>query len=731
MNKPSQRLEMEAKSLYRRLKKGGENNEAYELVSNRPIIPYFDYDKQVKSVDSIQEHKLDVIDKISMILKNYYGEDITILIADASGMKKDKKTEKRNPFVSIHFRIRGAGYYKNCVDIQNIIENVLKPKLDEVKLELDTSVYTENNKIIRCVCSTKDGERKLVPIDSKGKPVKMNSSRYEPYLISYVEDEKEIETPAIVLKKSKNKPTTLLKEEVVVGLGIEEYKIASFEGGWRADIDGERICPVSGETHTGTNGLHIKFCAGEWTMKCFSERCEDERTFMTNEYDIKSNYTWTSFTKYIKKTIFESEEDARNYAIKNLPRVLAMINVGKESLVKKDNKNEPFSIINRSEFSTVCSGRNMKFKVVSTNNKGEEQIKVVSKSLMKYYDFIPEYDNIVVDPDNKEKGFNIWRGFKAKAVEGDEWRSDERLLLFERVFKDVYGELYDYVMDWFSFMVTNPAEMPGSALFVCGKQGSGKNMLFDTFAEYVIGTNLLATFSNIEEMTQHFNAYLAGKKLAMVNEASTTKEQYISNFNKMKNIITEKFISVEPKGKEKFDIKSILGCVIISNHEHAIHLEETDRRYVCIKTSDKYVEKNDENIALWSKVYKSIKSQEFGDIFYTMLLDRNAQRCNIEKIPMNAFKQELINKSKSNPIRFIEGIKEAMDSKEVKLDEDDDLWSVCQTIIDGRIKRSKIYYYYTEWCKDTGETYKFPKRKFTKEIESWCSKKNGSWGYSI
>ena len=84
----------------------------------------------------------------------------------------------------------------------------------------------------------------------------------------------------------------------------------------------------------------------------------------------------------------------------------------------------------------------------------------------------------------------------------------------------------DYLLVWFAFLLQFPARKPEMALFFISIEGAGKGIIFEAFAKYVMGEDHFLALRKIDDLINHFNAHLEGKRLVTVAE---TKEGDLAN----------------------------------------------------------------------------------------------------------------------------------------------------------------------------------------------------------
>ena len=82
---------------------------------------------------------------------------------------------------------------------------------------------------------------------------------------------------------------------------------------------------------------------------------------------------------------------------------------------------------------------------------------------------------------------------------------------------------YDYLLKWLAYDVSNLQMLIGVALILLGVQGIGKTFFTDFLARFVFGEDITVQFNGISDIVDKFNLRLAGKKLSVNNETSSTR----------------------------------------------------------------------------------------------------------------------------------------------------------------------------------------------------------------
>lgn len=199
----------------------------------------------------------------------------------------------------------------------------------------------------------------------------------------------------------------------------------------------------------------------------------------------------------------------------------------------------------------------------------------------------PGADRII---ERKGRSFaNLWSGYEIDPYPG--FVSDDDVHRFinylQRIVCNGSQSAYEWVVAWLADIFQNPAEKAGTALVLVGKPGTGKTMLQENILRPMIGDAHSVANNNIYNLTRDFNTMYSNKLLIACDEATSRRQK--DSFEKLKTLITDREMRVEPKGKDAFIINNPARFILTSNHEFdAVHLPDgtSDRRYTVLKVSD-------------------------------------------------------------------------------------------------------------------------------------------------
>lgn len=430
-------------------------------------------------------------------------------------------------------------------------------------------------------------------------------------------------------------------------------------------------------------------------------------------FDPTDSFTWLDFVNKYHGQTFTSEQHLLQSTIKDLNRVYAWVEGASTNHVRKtDTSNNLFDIID---------GRGKISKLFFKLQSGEKVKKItfdqyVSEFLLN----IKTYQSIDFDPScSNPRMFNLWTGYQASQVEykNEEQHAEkppaELNLILKHLF-EVYcssnEETYEYFLDLLYMMLKYPEKPLRVAVFLFSrKQGTGKNTFLDFMRDFVVGKQMTYECAGLDCVVSKHNSMMKNKKLVVVDEIASSSDAWCSNFERMKTLITSESIEINPKGVNQFLVKNLATYFFLSNNPDAIRLEASDRRYLCLEVSDKYLNNHD----YFSRLRNTF-NQTTGDLFYSWIIQRGDSKVvDVRKIPATQFKRDIIRQSASSSTLFLEYL--TVNKDELK---DEEFNGVDE---DYRVNASRFYEIYTRWCSANGERAK-KQRKFFLDIKDNITK---------
>ncbi|WP_175774160.1 primase-helicase family protein [Burkholderia anthina] len=150
------------------------------------------------------------------------------------------------------------------------------------------------------------------------------------------------------------------------------------------------------------------------------------------------------------------------------------------------------------------------------------------------------------------------------------------------------NDLAHKVISWLALNIQKPGEIIGCAPLIKGIQGDGKTIVFMDAMKAVMGAENVGEVS-AKELNSDFNAYAYGRALRVFEELKAAGMNRVANENSMRTLITNKSVRVVGKNKDGVDVPNRTNYVGLTNHEDALPLKDTDRRWWVIFTPWKHI----------------------------------------------------------------------------------------------------------------------------------------------
>ena len=292
--------------------------------------------------------------------------------------------------------------------------------------------------------------------------------------------------------------------------------------------------------------------------------------------------------------------------------------------------------------------------------------------------------------------FSYFQGYDYKELE--DYDEDVISVYLNHIRENIANgneELYNYILNWISYILQNPGGKTETCLVITGEQGTGKN----TFTDVIC--NLMQRYSvrnltDISHLVGKFNSVIENNKLIVCNELSSADSNLRMNADSLKSIITEKVSAVESKYMEPRMVENVVNLIILSNHFDPVKVENGDRRYVVCNTNE--IHKNDQD---YFGALINTFTEEFYQNLFTYFMKRNLGGVNLRILPKTEAKDALIEANKSRCELFIQDF--------------------INDFIEG-FSTDKAYTYFNKWAFNNGfitKDKKVPSNTFGKELQPY------------
>ena len=380
--------------------------------------------------------------------------------------------------------------------------------------------------------------------------------------------------------------------------------------------------------------------------------------------DAKIDLNDETFTlSSLNKTNYKLDGGVGINAVKflsDLKRVCVCVNKGKQYFVLKD-----YDDVRNTTTLTYLYPKQFKERMISINigkyykdgklreatawgvyNAGANK-NLFLKDGLRFYDERPDF-------------FSYFNGYNYRLMESvDMTKIDLYLKHIREVIADNDEIVYNFILDWVSFIFQNISGKTGIAFVITGKQGTGKNIFTNEIC------NLMKRYSNpnvsnIDNVIGKFNVAIENMKLIVCNEMTSAETNKYLNSDALKTVTTENVLDINQKNEPVRTIENVVNLIFVSNHFVPVKVDEDDRRYFMVETSDKY--KGD--FGYFDRLVKSFEADGFHENLLTFFMKRDISRFDPRKIPMTKTKREVLNSTKTSYRLFVEEYIEEFSKRE-------------------------------------------------------------------
>jgi hypothetical protein len=417
-----------------------------------------------------------------------------------------------------------------------------------------------------------------------------------------------------------------------------------------------------------------------------------------NYYDHKTEYDFHAFRKEFNEKKFDSYNEL-DYELRNkYHKAINYICTGTGYFLMYEKDTNTYTT------SIAESLKNNNFAVYYKNDDGKKiKLRIQDYILLK-----DGYKKIECKLSKANpKFFNLWSGFKATSTNhANEGCELMKKFIFE-TWANSNDEYYKYIISWLAGLVRTDKNND-VALVLISEQGTGKGFVYEFMKNYVIGKWACVDMEGIESVTGKYNEFIENKRLLLINEMCSTRDNFHSNFDKIKANITDPTIQIKRRYIDNYNIDNIGNYILCSNHKDSVIVSNGDRRYSMFEVSSRY--KGD--TSFFNKLARMAYNQEAGDAFYTYLLDFD--RVDVKQIIETDIRKKAKLISLSSPMKFIHSIKETplRDNNRNNI---------------KRLSATALYTRYKDWASENGERC-VSNTKFGLEVTSVLEKKRSSSG---
>lgn len=245
---------------------------------------------------------------------------------------------------------------------------------------------------------------------------------------------------------------------------------------------------------------------------------------------------------------------------------------------------------------------------------------------------------ICYDPDGKT-ALNSWRSIERYPAAADIGPFVEQVAyLFPE------GGEREAFLNWLAHLEQHPGQLPHYGwLHIAANTGTGRNWLASVLSR--VWRGYVAPNVDLPALLDsQFNGQLAGRVLAIVDEVQEAAgENPYRHTNRLKSLVNAEYRDLNPKFGRQYREHNACRWLVFSNHDNALPLNDTDRRWRVVRHSAAPRTPND-----YAALYALLADQGFINAVGVFLAERDISGFNPgERPPMSDAKRAAVAASKT------------------------------------------------------------------------------------
>jgi tRNA A37 threonylcarbamoyladenosine biosynthesis protein TsaE len=198
------------------------------------------------------------------------------------------------------------------------------------------------------------------------------------------------------------------------------------------------------------------------------------------------------------------------------------------------------------------------------------------------YNKVGMYCHDVKCPDDV---LNLWSGFAASKL-NTELVDIEPFFHHLRIMSNHNEDVFQFLIKWLANMFQFPST-PSIFVSLSGDEGSGKSALTQLITNMVGVDKSIEIDNPTDQLFGTFTGHLQDKVFVNLNEVS--RKDMCKYKDRLKSAINSPFVVIHEKGQKAFTITNVRHYFCTTNHDHAVIVNEGNRRYVMIRSSPELI----------------------------------------------------------------------------------------------------------------------------------------------
>jgi len=239
----------------------------------------------------------------------------------------------------------------------------------------------------------------------------------------------------------------------------------------------------------------------KYIVKEYITKYDDEIFFNSNIDITKEDYYWIDFEKKYCYTIFDSYIELCKEAVKDIPRVLAKLTMGKGFYVKKEHSDLLCSVVKLKDLDRIA----FQYK------GGKPEIQSISIDKLYINLKLPLYSHpdIILDKNIKSNAYNMFKGIQASKVDYiDHTLINDFFIHLKDIICNGSQDEFHFFNSWIRWIIIHPHIKSKVFTFLYSGEGYGKTSIGDLLSKYIFGHSASYICAGLESVVGNFNRHL-------------------------------------------------------------------------------------------------------------------------------------------------------------------------------------------------------------------------------
>ena len=207
--------------------------------------------------------------------------------------------------------------------------------------------------------------------------------------------------------------------------------------------------------------------------------------------------------------------------------------------------------------------------------------------------------------------------------------------------------VYEYLLNWLAHSIQFPGIKKQPMITLISEEGAGKTAVVQYLKAIMGAKKVLESTNPEQEVWGHFNELMMSAFLVVLSE--TDKRNSSGADGKIKALITDPTVNINPKGKAAFVVQSYHRFLMCTNNIDPVKTHQHDRRNVIVRASDEKI--GDKQY--FTLLHDNIENDEILAGIYRVLASRDIAGVNLMDLPRTKYHASMITANEPPFVQFM------------------------------------------------------------------------------